>query len=117
MKIEGRLFRKYVRAFMVVVGGMLVFGGLIDVYFSYTENKAALVRLQREKAALARVRIEQFLRLASCGTSCVVSFIAFCSALHRMPCLDIPASFVLNPRLGSYPSSWGRGTEHTGIFR
>jgi signal transduction histidine kinase len=41
---------------------MLLLWGLIEVYFSYNENKAALVRLQREKAATARVRIEDFLR-------------------------------------------------------
>jgi two-component system, NtrC family, sensor kinase len=62
VKIQGRLFRKYVRAFVGVIGGMLIAWGLIEIYFSYGENKAALVRLQREKAATARVRIEQFLR-------------------------------------------------------
>jgi signal transduction histidine kinase len=62
VRIQGRLFRKYVRAFVAVIGGMLVVWGMIEVYFSYAENKAALVRLEREKAATARVRIEQFLR-------------------------------------------------------
>jgi hypothetical protein len=62
VKIQGRLFRKYVRAFVGVIGGMLIAWGLIEIYFSYGENKASLVRLQREKAATARVRIEQFLR-------------------------------------------------------
>lgn len=62
MKVRGRLFRKYVRAFIAVIGGMLIVWGLVEVYFTYGENKAALVRLQREKAMTARIRIEQFVR-------------------------------------------------------
>jgi two-component system, NtrC family, sensor kinase len=62
VKVRGRLFRKYVRAFIAVIGGMLIVWGLVEVYFTYGENKAALVRLQREKAVTARVRIEQFVR-------------------------------------------------------
>ncbi|HSB79228.1 MAG TPA: ATP-binding protein [Candidatus Methylomirabilis sp.] len=60
MRIQGPLFRKYALVFVAVIGGMLIANGLVDLYFSYRENKAALVRLQREKAAAAAVRIEQF---------------------------------------------------------
>jgi signal transduction histidine kinase len=62
MRIQGPLFRKYVLVFVAVIGGMLIATSLTELYFSYRENKAALVRLQREKAAAAAVRIEQFVR-------------------------------------------------------
>ena len=42
--------------------GALVVSGLVEIYFSYQENKAALARVQREKAVAAAVRIEQFVR-------------------------------------------------------
>jgi signal transduction histidine kinase len=41
---------------------MLLASGLIDLYFAYGENKAALIRLQREKAEAAASRIDQFIR-------------------------------------------------------
>ncbi len=60
MRIRGPLFRKYVLVFAAVIGGMLIATSLIELYFSYRENRAALVRLQQEKASAAAVRIEQF---------------------------------------------------------
>ncbi len=62
MRVQGPLFRKYVLVFVAVIGGMLIVRGLIELYISYRDNKAALVRLQKEKAATAAVRIEQFIR-------------------------------------------------------
>jgi signal transduction histidine kinase len=59
---RGRLFRKYVVLFVALVTGVLVISGLVEVYFSYQEQKAALVALQREKALAAASRIENFLR-------------------------------------------------------
>ncbi len=47
---------------MILVSGALLASGLIEIYFSYQENKAALVSIQREKAAAAASRIEQFIR-------------------------------------------------------
>ena len=43
-----------------MVTGALLANGLIEVYFSYLENKAALVALQQEKAQAAAGRIESF---------------------------------------------------------
>ena len=59
---RGRLFRKYVLVLLVLVGGVLLVSSLIELYFSYQETKAALVRLEREKAVAAAARIEQFVK-------------------------------------------------------
>ncbi len=59
---RGRLFRKYVVFFVVLVSGTLVTSGALEIYFSYQENKAALVQLQREKALAAANRIEQYIK-------------------------------------------------------
>ena len=62
MRVRSPIFRKYVLVFVAVIGGMLIARGLIELYISYRDNKAALVRLQREKAAAAALRIEHFIR-------------------------------------------------------
>ncbi|MGH7406630.1 MAG: GAF domain-containing protein, partial [Candidatus Methylomirabilales bacterium] len=59
---RGNLFRKYVVLFVALVSGALLASGLIEIYFSYQENKTALVRIQREKAEAAASKIEQFVR-------------------------------------------------------
>src|SRR5438309_1695514 len=62
MTTRGGFFLKYVVLFAILVSGALVTSGLVDIYFSYQENKAALVRVQLEKAVTAAARIEQFVR-------------------------------------------------------
>ena len=59
---RGSLFRKYVVLLAVLVSVELVASGALEVYFSYQENKQALVALQREKALGAASRIEQFVK-------------------------------------------------------
>jgi signal transduction histidine kinase len=59
---RGRLFRKYVVLFVTLVTGALVASGLLEIYFSYHDEKAALVRIQREKATAAASTIEQFIK-------------------------------------------------------
>ncbi len=59
---RGRLFGKYVAFLVVLVGGLLVASGLLELYFSYQEAKRALVRLEREKALAAAERIERFVK-------------------------------------------------------
>ena len=59
---RGSLFRKYVVLLAVLVSLELVASGALEVYFSYQENKQALVTLQREKALGAASRIEQFVK-------------------------------------------------------
>jgi signal transduction histidine kinase len=57
---RGRLFRRYFLLILALVCGALLISGGIGLYFAYQENKVALASLQREKAAGAAARIEQF---------------------------------------------------------
>src|SRR6266516_6492736 len=59
---RGRHFRKYVVIIALIVSGALIASGAIEIYFSYLENKAALVAIQREKALGAAARIESFIK-------------------------------------------------------
>ena len=47
---RSRLFWKYVVVLVFLVSGALVTSGAVEIYFSYQENKTALVGVQREKA-------------------------------------------------------------------
>jgi signal transduction histidine kinase len=55
-----RLFTKYALLFIGLIGGALLINSGLDFWFSYQENKAALVRVQQEKAASAAQRIGEF---------------------------------------------------------
>ncbi|MBV9016227.1 MAG: GAF domain-containing protein, partial [Alphaproteobacteria bacterium] len=55
-----RLFRKYALIFIALVGAALLINSGLDFWFSYQENKAALVRVQQEKAEAAAQRIAEF---------------------------------------------------------
>jgi signal transduction histidine kinase len=59
---RGRLLRKYVVVFLLLVGGVLLASSAVDLYFSYQETKAALVRIEHEQAVGAAARIEQFVQ-------------------------------------------------------
>jgi two-component system, NtrC family, sensor kinase len=59
---QGRLFRRYVVIFAVLVSGGLLASGLVGMYFSYQENQAAVIRLQRGTAVALASRIEQLIR-------------------------------------------------------
>jgi HAMP domain-containing protein len=59
--VRSRLFIKYVVLFVAVVSLALVANGVFDVYFSYQEQKASLVRIQREQAEAAAGKIGQFI--------------------------------------------------------
>lgn len=59
---RSRLFWKYVVVLVLLVSGALAASGAVEIYFSYQENKTALVSVQREKAAAAASRIDQFIR-------------------------------------------------------
>jgi signal transduction histidine kinase/HAMP domain-containing protein len=56
----GRLFRKYAAVLILLVGGVLLLSSLVNMYSSYRETRAALVRLERQQALAAAIRIEQF---------------------------------------------------------
>jgi signal transduction histidine kinase len=55
-----RLFRKYALLVIALVATALLVNSCFDFWFSYRENKAALVRIQQEKAEAAARRIEEF---------------------------------------------------------
>ncbi|HEY7538727.1 MAG TPA: GAF domain-containing protein [Methylomirabilota bacterium] len=59
---RGRLFHKYVAVLFLLVGGMLLLSSVVNLYVSYRQTKAALIRLQRQQALAAASRIEQFVR-------------------------------------------------------
>src|SRR5215510_6279320 len=60
-EISGPLFRKYVALFLAVVSVALMSNGLLEIWFSYQEHKASLIRIHREQAAAAAKEIEQFI--------------------------------------------------------
>jgi signal transduction histidine kinase len=62
MKPRRRLFYKYVVPIIAIVVVALAASGAISIYFSYKETRNALIALQREKAAAAAARIENFVR-------------------------------------------------------
>jgi signal transduction histidine kinase len=62
MKPRRRLFYKYVVPIIAIVVVALGASGVISIYFSYQETRNALIALQREKAAAAAARIENFVR-------------------------------------------------------
>jgi signal transduction histidine kinase len=59
--VRSRLFIKYVLLFVAVVSLALIANGAFNVYFSYQEQKASLVRIQREQAEAAAGKIGQFI--------------------------------------------------------
>ena len=59
--VRSRLFIKYVVLFVAVVSLTLIANAVFDVYFSYQEQKASLVRIQREQAEAAAGKIGQFI--------------------------------------------------------
>ena len=61
-RAHGRLFRKYVGLFLAVVCVALLTNGLSEIWFSYEEHKASLIRIQREQAEAAAAKISQFIK-------------------------------------------------------
>src|SRR6516162_2218836 len=59
--VRSRLFIKYVALFVTVVVLALVTNGGFEGWFSYRENKASLINIQREQASAAASKIEQFI--------------------------------------------------------
>jgi len=60
--IRRPLFRKYVGLFVAVVALALLANGGLEVWFSYQEHKASLIRIQREQAEAAAAKIGQFVK-------------------------------------------------------
>jgi signal transduction histidine kinase len=55
-----RLFWKYVWLLVVLLGAALTVSACLEIYYSYQENKRALLRLQEKEALAAAGRLEQF---------------------------------------------------------
>ena len=62
MKMRWRLFAKYAVLIASLVSLTLIASGVTSIWFSYEENQRQLVALQREKAAGAAARIEQYVK-------------------------------------------------------
>jgi signal transduction histidine kinase len=60
-QISGPLFRKYIALFVSVVCVALIGNGLFEIWFSYSEHKASLIRVQREQAEAAAAKIGTFI--------------------------------------------------------
>src|SRR5580693_2428740 len=60
-EISGPLFRKYVALFLAVVCVALLSNGIFEIWFSYGEHKASLVRIQHEQAEAAAAKLGQFI--------------------------------------------------------
>ena len=60
--LRGRLFPKYVALFLAVIILALVPNGILDIWFSYQEQKDLLFRIQREQARSAAQQIGQFVK-------------------------------------------------------
>jgi GAF domain-containing protein/anti-sigma regulatory factor (Ser/Thr protein kinase) len=61
-RLRRPLFRKYVALFVAVVSVALLINGALEVWFSYQEHKASLIRIQREQAEAAAAKIGQFVK-------------------------------------------------------
>jgi hypothetical protein len=61
-EISGPLFRKYVALFLAVVCVALLSNGVFEIWFSYQEHKASLIRIQHEQAEAAAAKIGQFIK-------------------------------------------------------
>src|SRR6266567_8535419 len=61
-RTRGKLFRKYVALFLSVVCIALLTSGLSEIWFSYQEHEASLIRIQREQAEAAAAKIGQFIK-------------------------------------------------------
>src|SRR6185295_3193032 len=61
-KFRASLFHKYVVLFLAVVSLALLTSGLSQIWFSYREHKASLIRIQHEQASAAASKISQFIR-------------------------------------------------------
>ena len=60
--VRRTLFWKYVALFVAVTSSALVINGLVDVWFTVRDHRAALFRIQKEQAVSAASKITQFIR-------------------------------------------------------
>jgi signal transduction histidine kinase len=58
---RGQIFRRYARAIVGVVAGVLLLSSSLNIYFSYNRIKAELSRFQQEKARSAASTVSTFI--------------------------------------------------------
>ena len=80
---RGGLFRKYVAMFAAVVSLALMINSVSDFWFSYQEQKALLVRIQRGQAQSAAEKIGQFLKEITAGLAWETQLTWNASTLHQ----------------------------------
>ena len=61
-RARGRLYRKYAALLVTLIASALLVSSGVESWYSYLENRAAIVDVQREKARGAAAVIEQFVR-------------------------------------------------------
>ncbi|MEZ5844852.1 MAG: GAF domain-containing protein [Hyphomicrobiaceae bacterium] len=61
-RMQGRLYRKYAGLLVALVASALIVSSGVESWYSYLENRSAIVDVQREKARGAAAVIEQFVR-------------------------------------------------------
>ena len=59
--LRSRLFRKYVSLFVLAIGIALLASGVVEVWSSYRDHTAWLIRIQRAQAEAAAAKIGQFI--------------------------------------------------------
>jgi len=62
LPVRQTLFWKYVVLFTLVTSAALVIDGLVDVWFTFRDHRAALFRIQKEQAISAASKITEFIR-------------------------------------------------------
>jgi signal transduction histidine kinase len=62
LAVRRTLFWKYVVLFTLVTSAAFLLDGLVDIWLTYRDHRATLVRIQREQATAAASRITQFIR-------------------------------------------------------
>ncbi len=59
--LRSRLFLKYVTLFVLAVGSVLLVSGMVEVWSSYRDHTAWLIRIQQAQAEAAAAKIGQFI--------------------------------------------------------
>src|SRR5262245_1219213 len=59
---RSRLVRRYFFVSVLLIGGGLIGSGLLEIYFRYHESQKQVATVQREMAAAAALKVEQFLQ-------------------------------------------------------
>src|SRR5262245_46497496 len=62
LTVRPTLFWKYVVLFTLVTSAALVIDGLVDIWFTFRDHRAALFRIQKEQASSAASKITEFIR-------------------------------------------------------